>query len=528
MLPGRIHHIIYLLVTLLLVISLPVSNFMLSVSMILLVINWVLEGKLPDKIKKLRQQKSLLLLLSVYVIHILWLLNTSDLQNGLHDIRIKLPLLLMPLVLGTSNPFSSKEFKLILVVFVTSIFVSSLITSFVLFGFTKLDPVDSRYASLFISHIRFSLMVVLSIYILFYLLFFKKLPIALTEKYIYSFCLLWLISFLILLQSFTGIIIFILLIPLAIVWWSYITKSSLLIRISYALSLLLLSCSVAYLVYSYNRFSHKHEIRMENLESYTINGNRYDHYANECEYENGHRVWVYIAEEELKTEWNKVSILSYDSTDLKGQAIKYTLIRYMSSLGLRKDSVGISMLSPEDIHMIEKGYASYLYKKKLALYPRIYEILWGIERYRLTGDPSGQSISQRIEYLKVGKNIVKRFLWFGTGTGDVNIEFQKQYELDHSLLKPEWRHRAHNQLLTFQISFGIFGVLWIVFSFFAPVFINKRYKSFLLVLFFTICMLSMLNEDTLETHVGVTFFSFFFSFFLFASPENDPPDNEQT
>ena len=120
----------------------------------------------------------------------------------------------MPLILGTSSTFSIKEFKIILVVFVSSVFVSSLITSFVLFGFTKLDPVDSRYASLFISHIRFSLMVVLSIYILFYLLFFKKLPVTLPEKYIYSFSLLWLISFLILLQSFTGIIIFILLIPI--------------------------------------------------------------------------------------------------------------------------------------------------------------------------------------------------------------------------------------------------------------------------------------------------------------------------
>ena len=267
---------------------------------------------------------------------------------------------------------------------------------------------------------------------------------------------------------------------------------------------------------------------MEDLETHTIKGNKYDHYVNEYEYENGHRVWVYIAEDELKTEWNKASPIRYDSIDLKGQALRNTLIRYMSSRGLRKDSVGFSKLSPEDIHMVEKGYASYLYKKKLALYPRIYEILWGIEHYRLTGDPSGQSISQRIEYLKVGKNIARRFFWLGTGTGDLRIEFQKQYEMDHSLLKPEWRHRAHNQFLTFQISFGIFGVLWIVFSLFAPVLINKRYKSFLLIIFFTVCILSMLNEDTLETHVGVTFFSFFYSFFLFASPENDSPHNEQT
>jgi hypothetical protein len=36
------------------------------------------------------------------------------------------------------------------------------------------------------------------------------------------------------------------------------------------------------------------------------------------------------------------------------------------------------------------------------------------------------------------------------------------------------------------------------------------------MMFFFIAFLSMLNEDTLETHAGVTFFSYFYSLFLFA------------
>ena len=51
-------------------------------------------------------------------------------------------------------------------------------------------------------------------------------------------------------------------------------------------------------------------------------------------------------------------------------------------------------------------------------------------------------------------------------------------------------------------------------------FLNKHYenkqKDYWFMMFFFIAFLSMLNEDTLETHAGVTFFSYFYSLFLFA------------
>jgi hypothetical protein len=264
------------------------------------------------------------------------------------------------------------------------------------------------------------------------------------------------------------------------------------------------------------------------LEPYTVNGNPYTHKTESEEYENGHKIWSYIANDELEQEWNKQSNYPYDSLDRKGQLLRITLIRYMTSMGLRKDSLGFAQLKEEDIRMIEKGYTNYIYKHKFALYPRIYVLLWEIDRYKKTGDPSGQSLGQRIEYLKVGLNIIKRHFWLGTGTGDVQQEFFKQYVLDKSLLKPEWRRKTHNQLVTFFISFGLIGFLWFLFALIAPIIIEQKYKRFLFTLFFLLVILSMFNEDTLETHPGVSFFAFFYSFFLFSMPDENDQQQKET
>ncbi len=146
-------------------------------------------------------------------------------------------------------------------------------------------------------------------------------------------------------------------------------------------------------------------------------------------------------------------------------------------------------------------------------------LLWEIEQYKKTGDPSGQSLGQRIEYLKTGIHILKRHFWLGTGTGDADNEFRIQYKLDDSKLKPIWRHRTHNQFITLFLTFGVFGFLWFLFALFLPPFLEKKYCNFLFTMFFLIGILSMLNEDTLETHVGVSFFAFFYSFLLFSMPD---------
>jgi hypothetical protein len=63
----------------------------------------------------------------------------------------------------------------------------------------------------------------------------------------------------------------------------------------------------------------------------------------------------------------------------------------------------------------------------------------------------------------------------------------------------------------------------IILAFFIPVFIEHKWSSFYLVMIITIVLLSFLNEDTLETQIGVTFSAFFYTLFLwgYESKEGD-------
>lgn len=56
--------------------------------------------------------------------------------------------------------------------------------------------------------------------------------------------------------------------------------------------------------------------------------------------------------------------MDYDDKDLKGQYIRYTIIRYLTSKNYSKDATGINRLKKGDIENIEKGIASIEEGKK--------------------------------------------------------------------------------------------------------------------------------------------------------------------
>jgi uncharacterized membrane protein len=74
---------------------------------------------------------------------------------------------------------------------------------------------------------------------------------------------------------------------------------------------------------------------------------------------------------------------------------------------------------------------------------------------------------------------------------------------------------AHNQFVSFFMAFGLLGFILIVFAFIYPVFYEKMYKNYLFCVFSIIAILSMLNEDTIETHIGISFVVLFYSLFIF-------------
>ncbi len=268
---------------------------------------------------------------------------------------------------------------------------------------------------------------------------------------------------------------------------------------------------LGYGYYCYQRFYSAPPIESIDLEEKTANGNDYKHNT-KCQYtENGHYIWLYVSEKELKQEWNERSNFPYDSLDKQGQKIKYTLIRYLTSRGFKKDSTGVNKLSEKDISLIEKGYANYIFQYKYSLYPRIYKVIWQIDRYLKGGSANNHSITARIESYKTAMQIISDKPIFGVGTGDIRSTYYTYYEKNNTNIDII----GANQFIKTTVATGLFGLIWFLIALFYPILKEKGQFNFLFITFFIISILSMLNEDTLFYQIGVSFFTFFYSILLF-------------
>ena len=119
------HCNIYLFGLIFLGVCLPLSKFGMSVGILILAGNWILELDFKRKLAVLRERKSLIVFISLLLIHLIWLFNTSDFQYAFKDIRIKLPLLVLPLVIGTSKSVSDAQLKVIILSFIGGVFAGT-------------------------------------------------------------------------------------------------------------------------------------------------------------------------------------------------------------------------------------------------------------------------------------------------------------------------------------------------------------------------------------------------------------------
>ncbi len=494
---------------------LPHSRLLLSMSEIGLVFFWILEGKFKSKIKRLKTHPEILIFASVFLLHLIGLIYTQNFPYAGKDLRIKLPILLFPIVLGTSLKLTAKEIKLILLIFTISIIAKTFYGIASLLGLTGVEITDFQKLAGKFSHIRYALLINIASFSMLYYLIISSEKEKLKYKVFYFLSFIWLSYFLLLLHSVTGWIIWYILFSFSLIRFSILQKNKILKLSVLGFSVLTFLGIFFYIGYSVHRFNRTDKLIPEKIDKFSKAGNKYQNHSESLQTENGHFVNIYLCEKELKPEWNKRSQIDYDDKDNKGQKIKFTLIRYLTSKNLRKDKDGVSKLSEQDIKNIEQGLTNYIFADKYAVYPKIYEFLWQTERYFSGGNPENQSVSQRLEFLKNGKEIIKRNFWFGVGTGDIKDAFKNQYNLSKSKLSEKHRLRSHNQYVTMFITFGLFGFIWFLLALIYPVYKTKSYKNYLFLISFIVIMLSMLNEDTLETQMGATVFAFFLSFFLF-------------
>lgn len=507
----------------LLLIGLPLSLFLTSLSQFFLAGSFFLEGSVKEKWKRFLASGIAVYVAIFWLYHVIGLAWTTDLREGIKDIRIKIPLLALPLILAGSGPLQQHQFRYLLYIFVAAVLTGTLVHSAVLIGWIPYDVRDVRDIFIFkISHIRFSLFVCLGIVICYWL--------SRNTDWIQRIVLLivgcWLVTFLIFTASATGLFILGLLL-FTFLLFKVVPQLHMIIK----LALIIVLLSGAY--YAVKEITSTYQ-SMNVINDYPGKFNHFSaegHYyysdSSKTEYENGYRVWVYISDPELQREWEKVSSISYDSSDLKGQPLRGTLIRYMSSKGLRKDTYGFRQLSIEDIHAIEQGIGNYSYVNMSGVERRFKETLWELDKYERNGDANGHSLAQRLEYWKTACYIIGHHAWMGVGTGDMNQEFQQAYQETNSSLLPQYRLRSHNQFLSTTVALGFIGLIIFLFVIYTPITGKHPNRDLLFVGFWIIAVVSMLTEDTLETQPGATFFALFISFLLYSRiPEKiSKPDN---
>lgn len=498
------------------IVALPLSNVLMSIGTI-----WILSAcllqiitdvwnkqSIQPRLKRFIENKSGLLISSIFLMALLGLAWSQDLKHGLWDVRMKLPMLVLPFAILASQPLTPRALRILKGIFLLSL---SFAVIWCLLIYWRINPKewrDVREISVFISNIRFSILLVIGIIIAFHDSWNQG-----TIGKIFAFIIaLFFGYFLYILQSITGFAMLgaVILLRLISLVFSSANRP---LKLSALICILLIPiASGAYILHCYKAYFGTAPMQWEQLPTKTAHGDTYDHNAHYPLVEEGHYPMTYIAWSELYDAWGKLSSLHPDSADAKGNAVKGTLIRYASSKGLHKDYDGLMQLTPEDVKQIEQGITSVNDAKKNPLRKRIDNILFEYSDHRLGGGASGHSVFQRVEFWKAACGIINNNWLIGVGTGDTKQAFALQYEKMHSNLDDKHRLRAHNQYLTMWLTYGVFGLVLFC-SLFVVAIKQSRKNNFLYASFILIAALSCITEDTLESQAGVMFFTFFFLFF---------------
>ncbi len=527
----------YLLGLLMVAVGLTLSPFLMGMSQFWLVLVWLVDASLPplkggqggfkDKFSRFCNNKAAVLLVAFFLMHLVGLLYTADFQYAMKDLRVKLPILVMPFVLSSMPPLDRKRFDLVMLVYVLSVFVATL---FSFSTYLKHDYEDVREISHFISHIRFCLNIVFCMAIIGYYLVKSRRVVEPVEtpvlkclnRFLQCFLLLWFVYQIYIFESLSGYVILAAVVVVSAVYAFLRWKKGRGWRIAVGVSVLavLLVASVV-LKRQIKPMLKIESVDFSTLEQKTALGNDYWHDTIYNPVEDGKFVGLYYCKKEMQEAWSERSNLPFEGTTTNGENLEATLARYLTSKDLRKDAQGVMALTDEDIRNIEQGVANYNNWKHPGLQARLSSTLFEYNLYRRFNNPNGGSLAQRIEFTRASFHIIGQHPWFGVGTGDVPQAFSQAYDEIQSPLKEEFRFRAHNQYLAIAVAFGLVGLAFFLFVLLFPWLSSRRNHTYLYLVFLCIMLLSMFPEDTLETQAGASLFAFFEAFLLFAAPKSE-------
>ena len=158
------HSTAYFVALILMAMSLPLSNFVMSVMQFTLLGLWLWAGfsfektfdffkeinffkglinflnyviilgynNIIDKFRIFFKNKPALVLTSLFFLHVIGLIYTSDFSYAFKDLRTKLPLFAFPVILSTMEPLNKKRFNWVMLMFVGAVLIGTFISTHVL------------------------------------------------------------------------------------------------------------------------------------------------------------------------------------------------------------------------------------------------------------------------------------------------------------------------------------------------------------------------------------------------------------
>jgi len=470
-----------------LLIGLIWSKFLLSATQFFLIgLIFIFSWSRQAFFKALKEQL-FWILTSLYFFHLIGILWTNDLNYAWKDIRIKLPLLTMPIIFASYRAWI-KERKNYFLLFFGIVVFSYMMYSASIAIYLKQPLRDI----LLLSHIRFSLMISFSFAIFMYYAYEKF-----SKKYFILFILLGAFLFatyLFFLASFTG-------------YWSFLFVSFLLL-IYFFFKKQKKYFFLSGLIFFFFGFYLVKEIVYVKKTCFPT----YGFFTVDTPRENGHPTYENLEAETIISAWNKRSIHTISSST---DSLFHTLVRYLASKGLPGNDQGVLMLTSSDVHNIENGMSNHLIPSFNYTQKRLYEIFWEWYAYLFGKEYTGHSFTQRLKLWEVGLTIFKNHWIFGVGTGDIQQEFVLLSQTGQLHFLHNKILRTHQQYISIAIQLGIIGLLLLILLTFYPLICAIKQKDILFIIFALLLIISMLYEDTLESQVGVSFFAIFTSFFSY-------------
>lgn len=155
--------------------ALPLSTSAGSILAILLILSWLMIGKIPAKLGEIIRNPVAIAVLLYVVLHIIGLLWTEDLTWGLEILKKQWKLLLFPILLSIVKKEHTKYY---LAAFVSAIFIKACKAYLVWLGIVNLPP-SSIFTTLGTTHVMYNPMLALACYIVLQsLLFTTHKPLA--------------------------------------------------------------------------------------------------------------------------------------------------------------------------------------------------------------------------------------------------------------------------------------------------------------------------------------------------------------